>query len=100
MLQPGDNPSLTQVMRETVSLITWLRHLNALIVTGRRTLCRIKGLSDNCGSGSADAQSTAATSNPTKETSADSTTADLAMDFTFIPGPQTVAGEEHLSGKV
>ncbi|KAL5106207.1 hypothetical protein TcWFU_004968 [Taenia crassiceps] len=97
MSQPGDNPSLAQVMRETVSLINWLRHLNTLIVTGRRTLCRIKGLSGSCGSGSVDAQTTAGTSNPPKETSADSTTADLAMDFTFIPGPQTVTVEEHLS---
>ncbi|VDM17706.1 unnamed protein product [Hydatigera taeniaeformis] len=97
MSQPGDNPSLAQVVQETMSLVTWLRHLNTLIVTGRRTLCRIRGLSGGCGSGNRDAQSTATTSNAPKETSADSTTADLAMDFTFISGPQAVAGEEHLS---
>ncbi|CUT99254.1 glutamate receptor AMPA [Echinococcus multilocularis] len=97
MSQPGDNPSLAQLMRETMSLITWLRHLNTLIVTGRRTLSRIRGLSESGDSGNGEAQSTVATSNAPKENSADSTTADLTMDFPFIPASQVVAGEEHLS---
>ncbi|EUB62383.1 glutamate receptor AMPA [Echinococcus granulosus] len=97
MSQPGDNPSLAHLMRETMSLITWLRHLNTLIVTGRRTLSRIRGSSGSGDSGNGEAQSTVATSNAPKENSADSTTADLTMDFPFIPAPQVVAGEEHLS---
>lgn len=90
-------PSLDQLMRETTSLVDWLGYISKLIVSGRHGLCRIRGLV-GCRPSGLEAQSSLDISNTHKESSVDSTTADLTVDFPFIAGPHA-GGEEHLSGK-